>query len=107
MKRFLLPFVAFVALAACLLPALADAQQALVVKPLAEKKVATLPPGDLFWRIENFPALAQARSGAGEWALVDRVGGQGLAVHARRLRRRVARRRQGRRGRADPARRRR
>ena len=76
MKRFLLPFVAFVALAACLLPALADAQQALVVKPLAEKKVATLPPGDLYWRIENFPALSQARSAAGEWALATESAGK-------------------------------
>jgi quercetin dioxygenase-like cupin family protein len=76
MKRLLLPFVAFVALTACLLPALADAQQALVVKPLAEKKVATLPAGDLFWRIENFPTLAQARSGASEWALAIESAGK-------------------------------
>jgi mannose-6-phosphate isomerase-like protein (cupin superfamily) len=76
MKRFLLPIVAFVALTACLLPSLADAQQALVIKPLAEKKVATLPPGDLYWRIENFPALEQARSGAGEWALVTESAGK-------------------------------
>ena len=107
MKRYLLPFVAFVALAACLLPALADAQQALVVKPLVEKKVATLPPGDLFWRIENFPALDAGTIRRRRVGARHRVGGQGLAVHARCQGRRVARRRQGRRGRADSARRRR
>jgi hypothetical protein len=76
MKRFLLVTLAFVALTACLLPSLANAQQALVIKPLAEKKVATLPPGDLYWRIDNFPALEQARSGAGEWALATESAGK-------------------------------
>jgi len=73
MKRFLLPIVA---LTAWLLPLLATAQPALVIKPLAEKKTATLPAGDLFWRIENFPALAQARSGAGEWSLATESAGK-------------------------------
>ena len=48
-----------------LAPALGLAQSAaiaqqLVVKPLAEKKVTELPAGPLFWRLENFPTLAQA-----------------------------------------------
>jgi hypothetical protein len=76
MKRFLLQVIALVALSICLLPSLADAQPALVIKPLAEKKVATLPPGDLYWRIENFPTLEQARSGAGEWALATESAGK-------------------------------
>lgn len=76
MKRFLLSIVAFVALTVCLLPSLANAQQALVIKPLAEKKVASLPPGELFWRIENFPSLEQARSSAGEWALATEAEGK-------------------------------
>lgn len=76
MKRFLLVTLTFVALTACLLPSLANAQQALVIKPLAEKKVATLPPGDLYWRIDNFPALEQARTGAGEWALATESAGK-------------------------------
>ena len=42
-----------------------DAQQPLVIKPLAEKKVTDLPPGALFWRIENFATLAQAQAAAG------------------------------------------
>jgi hypothetical protein len=76
MKRFLWPLLGLVALTACLLPPLADAQQALVIKPLAEKKVATLPAGDLFWRIENFPTLEQARSGASEWSLATESAGK-------------------------------
>jgi len=74
MKRFMPPLVALVALQAWLAPA-ANAQ-ALVIKPLAEKKVATLPAGDLFWRIENFPALEQARSSANEWALATESAGR-------------------------------
>ena len=37
---------------------MAIAQQKFVVTPLAENKVAELPTGPLFWRIENFAALA-------------------------------------------------
>ena len=46
-------------------PALVVAQPALTVKPLAEKVVATLPSGALFWRIENLPSLAAAQASAG------------------------------------------
>jgi hypothetical protein len=35
-----------------------------VVSPIAEKKLNALPPGPLYWRIENFPALDQAQSAA-------------------------------------------
>lgn len=47
----------------------AQAQQKFVVKPVAEKKLKTLPPGPWYWRIENFPslALAQAAIGSGPW----------------------------------------
>ena len=46
--------IAIVATASALsLSSLATAQPVLVVKPLAERKVAELPPGPLFWRIEN------------------------------------------------------
>jgi hypothetical protein len=77
MKRFLVRIiVAVVALGAFLLPSLALAQQTLVIKPLAEKKVATLPAGELFWRIENFASLDQAKSAAGEWAVVTESAGK-------------------------------
>jgi hypothetical protein len=59
----------FVAFAAIFFISGASAQQKLVVKQLAEKKIAKLPEGSLFWRIENFPTLAQAEGAAGATAL--------------------------------------
>jgi hypothetical protein len=35
-----------------------------VVKPIAEMKVKQLPKGPLYWRVENFPTLAQAKAAA-------------------------------------------
>jgi quercetin dioxygenase-like cupin family protein len=46
------------------------AQQKLVVKQLAEKKITQLPAGSLYWRIENFATLAEAKAAAGATALV-------------------------------------
>jgi hypothetical protein len=55
----------------------AAAQQApLVIKPLAEKKLARLPEGQLYWRIETLPTLAEARAAAGETALAVEVSGK-------------------------------
>lgn len=68
--NWLLPGLAvFSAAGLWLSPPAAIAQQKLVVKQLAERKVAALPEGALFWRIENFAALEQARAAAGPWAL--------------------------------------
>jgi len=36
--------------------------QGFVIKPVAEKKVQQLPPGPLYWRVENFPTLADAQA---------------------------------------------
>jgi hypothetical protein len=76
MKRF--PMLMLVILAAALGfgQSLAIAQQTLVVKPLAEKKVTELPAGPLFWRLENFPTLAQAQAAAGPTALVAESRGK-------------------------------
>ena len=46
------------------------------VTPLAEKKVAQLPPGPWYWRIDNFPTLAQAQAAAGPTALAAEAGGK-------------------------------
>jgi hypothetical protein len=54
----------------------AAAQPALVIKPLAEKKVTALPPGPLFWRLETFATVAQAQAAAGATALVAESGGK-------------------------------
>lgn len=70
------PFVlALVVLTSFLAPS-AVAQQPLTIKPIAEKKVTDLPPGGLYWRIENFPTLAQAQAAAGPWALATESAGK-------------------------------
>mgnify|MGYP003288428223 CR=1 FL=1 len=76
MMRRLIGVVTVFALGVCLSPAAAVAQQALVIKPLAEKKVTELPNGPLFWRIENFPTLAQAEAAAGHMGLAAESGGK-------------------------------
>jgi len=48
----------------------------LVVKPLADKKVAKLPAGPLFWRVENFPTLPQAQAAAGPLSLAAEYDGK-------------------------------
>lgn len=47
-----------------LVPSQATAQGTYVVKPVAELKTRQLPPGPLYWRIENFPTLDQAKAAA-------------------------------------------
>ena len=76
MKRFLISTIVVLASALWSLPSTAIAQQKLVIKPLAEKKVAELPAGPLFWRLENFSTLAQAQAAAGTWALVAETAGK-------------------------------
>src|ERR1700730_9755231 len=43
---------------------LAAEPEQFIVRPVAEKKLNGLPPGPLYWRIENFPALDQAQDAA-------------------------------------------
>jgi hypothetical protein len=52
------------------------AQQALLIRPLAERKVADLPAGELFWRIENYPSREAAQASAGNWSLVAEAAGK-------------------------------
>jgi hypothetical protein len=42
----------------------AAAQARYVVKPVAEMKIKHLPRGPLYWRVENFPTLAEAKAAA-------------------------------------------
>jgi mannose-6-phosphate isomerase-like protein (cupin superfamily) len=74
MNRIRIAVIAVLASALWSLPSIA--QQTLVIKPLAEKKVMELPAGPLFWRIENFAALAQAQAAAGQWSLVVESAGK-------------------------------
>ncbi len=80
MKRILISFFAVFVVVFKIevgqLPAPAVAQQALVIRPLAEVKVAQLPAGPLFWRLENYPTLEQARGAAGPTGLVVQSGGK-------------------------------
>jgi quercetin dioxygenase-like cupin family protein len=76
MKRLLIGMIAVVASGLAWLPASADAQQKFVVRPLVEKKVAELPAGPLFWRLENFATLDEARAAAGPWALAAEAAGK-------------------------------
>lgn len=46
------------------------------VKPLAEKKIKQLPPGPLYWRVENLATAEQARAAEGPTALVAAVAGR-------------------------------
>ena len=71
MKNLLLAATAAFALAAA---SLALAQEPLKIKPLAERKVAQLPAGELYWRIENVDTLGAAQAATGE---------HGLAVESR------------------------
>ena len=52
------------------------AQQALVIRPLAERKVTELPSGELFWRIENYPSKEAAQAAGGSWSLVAEAEGR-------------------------------
>lgn len=62
--------------AAWIAPSLALPQQPLLIKPLAQKKVSELPRGELFWRIETFGSLEQAKSTAGPWSLATESAGK-------------------------------
>ena len=48
-----------------LTPATAQAQGKYVVKPITEMKVRQLPAGPLYWRVESFPSIEQAKAAAG------------------------------------------
>lgn len=69
MKKVRVALAAIVVGAAALPQAPAHAQQKFIVKPVAEKRMKQLPSGPWYWRIENFPSLADAQAaiGAGRW----------------------------------------
>lgn len=59
---------AIVCVVGLLLPSWARADDVrYIVKPIAEMKVKQLPKGPLYWRVENFPTLDQAKAAAGEY----------------------------------------
>jgi hypothetical protein len=48
-------------------PSAGAADARYVVKPVAEMKIKQLPKGPLYWRVENFPTLDQAKAAAGKY----------------------------------------
>lgn len=65
-----------VAISALLLTSSTASAQKFEIRPVAEKKIDQLPAGSLFWRIDNFPTLAQAAAAAGPAALSAEVAGK-------------------------------
>jgi mannose-6-phosphate isomerase-like protein (cupin superfamily) len=47
-----------------------------LIRPVAEKRLAQLPAGPLYWRIENFPSLEQAEAAKGPISLAAEVAGR-------------------------------
>ena len=77
MKRFYIGVAAVLAWASCFAQSTAPAAApALVIKPLAEKKIAELPAGPLYWRVENFASLDQAQAAAGATGLAVQAAGK-------------------------------
>lgn len=69
------------ALSLCLMtlllaPSIATAQEQFVIKTVADKKLKELPAGALYWRVDNFPTLAQARAAEGPASLAAEVAGK-------------------------------
>ena len=64
------------AMAGLLLSFSVASAQEFEIKSVAEKKIEQLPPGPLFWRIDNFSTLEQANAAAGPTALVAEVAGR-------------------------------
>jgi len=74
LRRVLVSILLAICMSLSQAPALA--QPALVIKPLAERRVPDLPPGDLYWRIETVSDHAQADKLAGPWSLVADSAGK-------------------------------
>ncbi|MBI5718253.1 MAG: cupin domain-containing protein [Burkholderiales bacterium] len=77
MNRFLIGAAVVLASALCFAQSTPPAAlPALAIKPLAEKKIAELPAGPLYWRVENYPALEQAQAAAGPTGLAVQAAGK-------------------------------
>jgi hypothetical protein len=72
--------IPLISVAGLLLPPSASAADVkYVVKPIAEMKVKALPKGPLYWRVETFPTLDQAKAAASKYQWnADTVSYDGL-----------------------------
>jgi len=75
-RRRFLALAVLLCAAGPLLSSSATAQAPLVVKPVAEKKLAQLPAGPHYWHIENFPTLAAAQAAAGPTSIAAEISGK-------------------------------
>jgi hypothetical protein len=76
MKRVFTVIVAALSVAVSLFCMSASANEPLLITKLADRTVAELPAGLLFWRLENFPTAASAQAAAGPWSLVAETAGK-------------------------------
>jgi len=93
MNRSLVALV--VALGALSLGASSASAEPLQIRKLAEKTTDALPPGDLYWRVESFDTLGDARAAAGPWSLAAQsrdgrawlfpLGSEGAAGRGRKM----------------------
>ncbi len=58
----------------------AETEAKFVVKPIAEKKLTQLPAGPLYWRVETYPTIAQAKTAEGPPSLAVEVAGRSWLV---------------------------
>ena len=56
--------LSFLGLGVLSAPSPVAAQAQYIVKPVAEMKVKQLPKGELYWRVESFPTLEEAKAAA-------------------------------------------
>ncbi len=82
MQASCVAFVAafFVGVAFSSAPAQTQTPSVLTVKPLASTRIAALPAGPLFWRLETFSTPALAQSAAGPSALAVQSGGRNWLI---------------------------
>jgi quercetin dioxygenase-like cupin family protein len=78
--RFAFLFVFFVGVAVAPVIAQTPAPPTLTIKTLASTKIAAVPAGPLFWRLETFPTLALAQSAAGQSSLAVQSGGRNWLI---------------------------
>jgi quercetin dioxygenase-like cupin family protein len=62
MKKLLAGLVAVLLAGSLALQSAAASEGVYVVKPVVQKKIKQLPAGPLYWRVENFPTIAQAQA---------------------------------------------
>lgn len=76
MKRLIPLAFAILATGLSWLQPSATAQSKYFVNAVAEKKLKELPAGPLYWSVESYPTLEQARAAAGPAAIAAEVAGK-------------------------------